>query len=97
MHLTAELEENSTLNSKVWDAAGLRGNGKFPLEYFSYNNSALLDVIFQHVQETDFTGITVSVGQQREEDIIDIFMQALSILFLLCRVLSHLMILASGL
>ena len=60
MYFTAELEENSTLNSKVWETAGLRSNGTFPLDYFSYNNSALLDVIFRHVQETDFSGITVS-------------------------------------
>ena len=59
---TAELEENSALNSKVWNAAGLRGNGTFPLEYFSYNNSALLNVIFRHVQRTNFSGITVSGG-----------------------------------
>ena len=57
---TVELEGNSTLNSKVWDAAGLRSNGTFPLDYFSYNNSALLDVIFRHVQRTNFSGITVS-------------------------------------
>ena len=60
MYCTAELEENLTLNSNVWDAAGLRGNSTFPLEYFSYSNSELLDVIFRHVQETDFSGVTVS-------------------------------------
>ena len=60
MYITAELEENSTLNSKVWDAAGVRGNGTFPLDHFSYNNSALVDVIFQHAQETNFSGVTVS-------------------------------------
>ena len=58
-YFTAELEENSTLNSKVWDAAGLHGNGTFPLDHFSYNNSELLDMIFRHVQETNFSGITV--------------------------------------
>ena len=58
-YFTAELEENSTLNSKVWEAAGLHGNGTFPLDHFSYNNSALLDMIFRHVQETNFSGITV--------------------------------------
>ena len=62
LYFTAELEENSALNSKVWDAAGLRGNGTFPLDHFSYNNSALLNVIFQHVQRTNFSGITVSGG-----------------------------------
>ena len=62
LYFTAELEENSALNSKVWDAAGLRSNGTFPLNYFSYNNSALLDVIFKHVQETNFSGLTVSEG-----------------------------------
>lgn len=58
---TAELEENSALNTKVWEAAGLHVNGTFPLDYFSYNNSALLDLIFRHMQETNFSGITVSI------------------------------------
>ena len=61
MYFTAELEENSTLNSKVWEAAGLCSNGTFPLDYFSYNNSALLDVIFRHLEKTNFSGITVSM------------------------------------
>ena len=60
LYFTAELEENSTLNSKVWEAAGLCSNGTFPLDYFSYNNSALLDVIFRHLQKTNFSGVTVS-------------------------------------
>ena len=62
LHFTAELEENSALNSKVWEAAGFRSNGTFRLNYFSYNNSALLDAIFQHVQRTNFGGVTVSGG-----------------------------------
>ena len=46
----------------MWEAAGLQGNGTFPLDRFSYNNSALLEVIFRHVQATSFNGITVSEG-----------------------------------
>ena len=61
MVASLDLEENSTLNTKVWEAAGLQGNGTFPLDRFSYNNSALLEVIFRHVQATSFNGITVSV------------------------------------
>ena len=57
------------MNSKVWDAAGLNGIGTFPLEYFSYNNSALLDVIFRRVQETDFSGITVSGRKWRKKEV----------------------------
>ena len=45
----------------MWEAAGLHSNGTFPLDYFSYNNSALLDVIFRHLEKTNFSGITVSV------------------------------------
>ena len=60
LYCTAELKENSTLNTKVWDAAGLRGNGTFPLHYFTYNNTALLNVIFQHLHKTNFSGVTVS-------------------------------------
>jgi len=44
----------------VWKTAGLHGNAVFPLERFSYNNSALLNVIFKQVQDTNFRGITVS-------------------------------------
>ena len=62
MLVSIELEENSTLNAEVWEAAGLQGNGTFPLDSFSYNNSALLEVVFRHVQATNFTGITVSEG-----------------------------------
>ena len=69
-HFTAELEENSALNSKVLDAAGLHVNGTFPLDYFTYNNSELLDVIFRHVQRTNFSGVTVSVGKNTEVDIV---------------------------
>ena len=67
LYFTAELEENSTLNNMVWGAAGLLGNGTFPLEQFSYNNSVLLDVIFRHMRDTNFRGITVSGGQRKEE------------------------------
>ena len=63
--LITELESNSTLNADVWETAGLHGNATFPLEHFSYNNSALLDVIFRHVQDTKFNGITVS-GRRRK-------------------------------
>ena len=66
MVISLELEENSTLNAEVWEAAGLQGNGTFPLDRFSYNNSALLEVIFRHMQETNFTGITVSEVGGRE-------------------------------
>ena len=62
MIVSLELEENSTLNANMWEAAGLQGSGTFPLDRFSYNNSALLEVIFRHVQATNFTGITVSEG-----------------------------------
>lgn len=63
--LITELESNSTLNADVWETAGLHGNAMFPLEHFSYNNSALLDVLFRHVQNTKFNGITVS-GRRRK-------------------------------
>ena len=64
LHFTAELEENTALNTKVWDAAGRHGNDTFPLDNFSYNNSALLDVIFRHVEKTNFSGVTVSGGKE---------------------------------
>ena len=66
MLISLELKENSTLNAEVWEAAGLQGIGTFPLDHFSYNNSALLEVIFRHVQATNFTGITVSEGGGKE-------------------------------
>ena len=68
MLVSLELEENSTLNAEVWEAAGLQGSGTFPLDRFSYNNSALLEVIFRHVQATNFNGITVSDRGGRERE-----------------------------
>ena len=64
LYFTAELKENTTLNTKVWDAAGFHGNGTFPLHYFSYNNSVLLNMIFQHLHKTNFSGVTVSRGRK---------------------------------
>ena len=64
LYFSVELEENSVLNSKVWDASGVCGNGTFPLDHFSYNNSALLDVMFRHLEKTNFSGVTVSVGRK---------------------------------
>ena len=100
-YFSAELEENTALNSKVWEAAGVNSNGTFPLDNFSYNNSALLDVIFRHLQKTNFSGITVSVGK---EDGNDSYLHHQSdvltmdpLLFLFCRVLFCLMTLVSGL
>ena len=49
----------------MWEAAGLGGNGTFPLDHFSYNNSALVNVIFRNLEKTNFTGVTVS---ERQED-----------------------------
>ena len=40
---TAELESNPTLNAYVRETAGLSGNATFPLDDFTYNNSALVD------------------------------------------------------
>ena len=68
MLVSLELEDNSTLNTEVWEAAGLQSNGTFPLDRFSYSNSALLEVIFRHVQETNFKGITVSDRSGRERE-----------------------------
>ena len=110
-YFSAELEENSVLNSKVWDASGVRGNGTFPLDYFSYNNSALLDVIFRHLEKTNFSGVTVSVGKEDGHIIYccgadsylhhhgshgDVLIMD-SLLFFLCRVLFCLVTLVSGL
>jgi len=50
MVVPLELEENSTLNADVWEAAGLQCNGTFPLEQFSYDNRVLLNVIFHHLK-----------------------------------------------
>ena len=59
-NFTTELQENLTLNADVWKTAGLFGDATFPLDNFSYNNSALLDVIFEQMHRINFKGITVS-------------------------------------
>ena len=89
-YFTAELEQKSDLNAKVLNAAGLNSNGTFPLEHFSYNNSVLLDVIFRHVQETNFSGITVGERRRWHNYWFTWWCLYAKVLFLLCRVLSHL-------
>ena len=35
-------------------------NKSFGLQHFTYNNSAMLDLIFNHLADTNFIGLTVS-------------------------------------
>ena len=54
-----DLANNDTLNELAANASGIPPGQAFRLEHFTYNNSIVLEVIFGHLQETDFLGLTV--------------------------------------
>ncbi len=51
-----------TTDVKLQKALNLNDSSvEFGLQHFTYNNSILLENIFQHLSETNFNGIVVSV------------------------------------
>ena len=55
-----DLAHNKSLNKYLHQFnSDLLLNKSFGLQHFTYNNSALLDLIFNHLTETDFIGLTV--------------------------------------
>lgn len=55
--LLTDIENNSELNGKAREEAGLTSS--FRIENFTYNNSAIVEVLFNHLERTQFQGITV--------------------------------------
>ena len=62
--LHAGIEESADLRDslKEYEAnIDLPASVQFGLQHFSYNNSGVIDLIFNHLTRTEFTGITVSM------------------------------------
>ena len=56
----SDLESNDTLSELAWEAQGISTSDAFRLENFNYSNDVIRNTIFNHVEQTGFTGITVS-------------------------------------
>ena len=60
----ADISNDSELQESLRDFEpdlDLPANGKFGLQHFSYNNFGVLNVVFGHLNKTNFTGISVRV------------------------------------
>ena len=63
MYIFAEIGGSSDIRDslKEFEASlDLPAGVDFGLQHFSYNNSGVIDLIFRHLNETGFSGITVS-------------------------------------
>jgi len=56
-YFLTDIGNNSELNDEAKEEAGL--TSPFQIENFTYNNSAVVDVLFSYLQRTQFQGITV--------------------------------------
>ena len=60
------MRENETLrNSLRQFNSGLDPGDSFNLQHFTYNNSAMLNLIIDSIANTDFLGLTVSYGLKK--------------------------------
>ena len=60
---STELQNNNTLGeglAKFNSELSLSSGERFGLQHFTYNNSGVLDLVFDAIEKTNFTGITVS-------------------------------------
>ena len=56
----AELHDDQLLNMEAAHVAGLPDGEPFTLGNFSYSNSVVVQRMFQHLNSSDFLGISVS-------------------------------------
>ena len=56
----ADLSEDSTLNREAAKMSGLPEGENFTMDKFSYNNSVVVSQMFRHLENTFFSGISVS-------------------------------------
>ena len=57
-----DIRSNSDLSANLTQYnRNLQPDEKFGLQHFTYNNSRFFDVIFGHLQTTDFQGIVVKI------------------------------------
>ena len=60
--LHAETNRDATLGEKLADfnrGLNLLPDEEFGLQHFTYNNSGVLDIVFNGIKSLNFTGITV--------------------------------------
>ena len=57
---SSELKENDFLNERAGNASGIPLDEEFRMENFTYNNNVVAEVMFSHLNATNFIGITVS-------------------------------------
>ena len=57
--MISELNNNANVETIIEDSP--REEARFSLEYFAYNNTALVMEMFRHLQSTHFTGISVNI------------------------------------
>ena len=55
-----DLKSNDTLSRLAWEAEGISNTQPFRLENFTYDNDIIMNTMFGNLQQSDFTGITVS-------------------------------------
>lgn len=64
MCIHTEIGNSSDLRNTLEEyEAGLDlpANVEFGLQHFSYNNSGIVNLVYDHLQRTNFTGISVSI------------------------------------
>ena len=60
-YFLTDLKTDSALNREAGKQAGLEEEDRFTLANFSYSNTAILQRMAYHLNQTDFLGITVSI------------------------------------
>lgn len=61
---STELQSDETLGERLAQfntELSLSSDERFGLQHFTYNNSGVLDLVFDAIEKTNFTGITVSM------------------------------------
>ena len=62
--INAEIGENANLRGELREYEAnldLPANVEFGLQHFSYNNSGVVNLVYDQLNRTNFTGITVSL------------------------------------
>lgn len=58
--LLADLNSNATLSRMAWETQAVSTNETFQLENFTYSNVVIRNIIFGHLEQTNFRGVSVS-------------------------------------
>ena len=61
----SDFKTNITLSNMAHEAGRmLNRNETFRMENFTYQNNVVMETMFKHLEETDFLGVSVSVGSR---------------------------------